>query len=128
MDERMIRKHKRKNKKDVFAINKVVLVRLGSKRSGKGAPKRRYVVKGKILKVSSWSKNYKLSVIRHGETTPTEIWTSVENTAKIKRNAKDNKKSSRSRFHIPLTKNYRLNMIENQEYELILDPPGDGSC
>ena len=128
MDERMIRKHKRKNKKDVFAINKVVLVRLGSKRSGKGAPKRRYVVKGKILKVSSWSKNYKLSVIRHGETTPTEIWTSVENTAKIKRNAKDNKKSSRSRFLIPLTKNYRLNMIENQEYELILDPPGDGSC
>ena len=128
MDERMIRKHKRKNKKDVFAINKVVLVRLGSKRSGKGAPKRRYVVKGKILKVSSWSKNYKLSVIRHGETTPTEIWTSVENTAKIKRNAKDNKKSSRSRFLIPLTKNYRLNMIENQEYELILDLPGDGSC
>ena len=49
----MIRKHKRKNKKDVFAINKVVLVRLGSKRSGKGAPKRRDVVKGKILKVSS---------------------------------------------------------------------------
>ena len=41
MDERMIRKHKRKYKNDVFAMNRVVLAWLGSKRSGKGAPKRR---------------------------------------------------------------------------------------
>ena len=63
IDERMIRKHKRKYKSDVFAMKEVVLVRLGSRRSGKGAPKGRYVVKGKILKISSWSENYKLSVI-----------------------------------------------------------------
>ena len=128
MDERMIRKHKRKYKSDVFAMKEVVLVRLGSKRRGKGAPKGRYVVKGKILKISSWSENYKLSVIRAGETNPTEIWTSIENIAKIKSNPKDNKKSSRSRFLIPLTKNDGPNMIKNQGYELIFDPPGDGSC
>ena len=39
MDERMIRKHKRNYQSDVFAMKEVVLVRLGSKRSGKGAPK-----------------------------------------------------------------------------------------
>ena len=124
MDERMIRKDKRKCRNDVFTMKEMVLVRLGSKRSGKGAPKRRYVVKGKILKISSWSENYKLSVIRPGETTPTETWTLTENIAKIKSNPKDNKKPSRSWFLIPLTKNDRLNMIENQGYELIFNPPG----
>ena len=44
----MIRKHKRKYKNDVFAMNQAVLVQLG-KGSGKRAPKRRYLVKGKIL-------------------------------------------------------------------------------
>ena len=29
---------------------------------------------------------------------------------------------------IPLTKNDRMNMIENQGYELVFDPPGDGNC
>ena len=100
----MIRKHKGKCKNNVFAMKEVVLVPLGSKGSGKGAPKRRNVVKGKILKISSWSENYKLSVFRPGETTPTEIWTLIKNTAKIKSNSKDNKKSSRSRFLIPVTK------------------------
>ena len=104
MDERMIRKHKRKYKNHVFAMNEVGLVLLDSTRSGKGAAKRRYVVKGKILKISSWSENYKLLVIRPGETTPTEIWTSIENFAKINSNPKGNKKSSRSRFLITLTK------------------------
>ena len=33
-------------------MNEMVLVRPGNKNSGKGAPKRRYVVKGKILKIS----------------------------------------------------------------------------
>lgn len=96
MDERMIRKDKRKCRNDVFTMKEMVLVRLGSKRSGKGGPKRRYVVKGKMLKISCWSENYKLLVIRPGETTPTETWTSIENIAKIKSNPKDNKKPSRS--------------------------------
>ena len=80
------------------------------------------------MKISFWSENYKLSVVRPGKTTPTEIWTSVENIANNKTNPKDNKKSSRSQFLIPLTKNDRLNMIKNQGFELIFDPPGDGSC
>ena len=66
-----------------------------------------------------WS-GYILPVIRPGETTHTEIWTLIENIAKIKSNRKGNKKSSQSQFFIPLTKNDRLNMIENQEY----DPAG----
>ena len=37
----------KKYKNDVFTINKVVLVRLDSKKSGKRAPKRRRVVKEK---------------------------------------------------------------------------------
>ena len=49
MDEQMVEKHKRKYKNDVFEMNEVVLFRLGSKRSKSRAPKRRYVVKGRIL-------------------------------------------------------------------------------
>ena len=48
MDEQMIRKHKRKYKNDIFAMSEAVLVRSGNKRSGKGAPKKGYVVKRKI--------------------------------------------------------------------------------
>ena len=104
MNEQKIRKHKRKHKNDVFAMNEVVLVRLGSKRSGKGASKRRYVVKGKTLKIGYQSENYILPVIRPGETTHTEIWTLIENIAKIKSNPKDNKKSSQKvnfSYHSP---------------------------
>ena len=32
-----------------------------------------------------------MSVVRPGEATPTEIWTSIENIAKIKTNPKDKK-------------------------------------
>ena len=105
MDEQMIRKHKRKYKNDAFAINEVILVWLGSKRSEKRASQKRYVVKEKILKMSCWSGNEKLSLILPSETTPTPtaIWTLIENITNIKGNPKDNKNLLRSRFLIPLT-------------------------
>ena len=86
------------------------------------------MVKGKILKISSWSENYKLSVIQPSETILMEIWTSIESIAKIKSNPKDDKKSLQNRFLVPITKIDPLNVIEKRGYELLFDPSNYGSC
>ena len=56
IDGRMIAKYKKKYKSVVFKKDKKVLVRLRSK-GGKSAPKRRFVVEGKVIKKSKRAEN-----------------------------------------------------------------------
>ena len=68
----MIAKYKKKYKSVVFKKDKKVLVRLRSK-GGKSAPKRRFVVEGKVIKKSKRAENCKVSLVRPRETTQTKL-------------------------------------------------------
>ena len=72
IDDRIIAKYKKKYKSVVFKKDEKVLVRLRSK-GGKGTSKRRFVVEGKIIKKSERIENYKLSLVRRGETVQTKF-------------------------------------------------------
>ena len=72
IDDRIIAKYKKKYKSVVFKKDEKVLVRLRSK-GGKGTPERRFVIKRKIIKKSDRSENYKLLLVRPGETIQTKL-------------------------------------------------------
>ena len=87
IDERMIAKYKKKYKSVVFKKDEKVLVGLTSK-GGKGAPKRRFVVEEKVIKKSERGKNYKVSLVRSGETVQIKLWIGIEDITVLKKDTK----------------------------------------
>ena len=56
----------------MFNKDEKILMRLRSK-EGKGASKRRFVVGGRAIKKSERAENYKVSLVRPGETVQTKL-------------------------------------------------------
>ena len=114
----------------MFKKDEKVLVRPRSKR-GKGAPKRRFAVEGKVIKKGERAENYKVSLIRPGETVQTKLWIGTEDITALKNDtkqlAKERREYARQHFLIPLKKIDRIDMLKNQGYEIIFDLSGDGS-
>ena len=77
LDEQMIKKHNRRHKNAQYNKHDTVLARItGSK--GKLGPKRRHVVKGRIIKKSEHSDNYKVRVTLPSSKEIKELWFSIE--------------------------------------------------
>ena len=83
----MIAKYKKKHKSVVFKKIEKVLIQLRSK-GGKSAPKRGFVVEGKVIKKSERAENYKASLVRPGETVQTKVLIGIEDITALKKNSK----------------------------------------
>ena len=129
LDQRMADKHKIRHKTIEYKYNDKVLIRIGN--GGKRShPKRRFVVKGTILKKGKHSDNYKVLLIPPGQTNFTEQWVSIEDIASAKHTNKTNscRKSHRSKYLIPLTGEDQLEVFEDQSYTIAYNPSIDGDC
>ena len=62
----------------------MVFALLCGARKRKTAPKIRYTVEGKIIRIGSMSDKYKISIARPVETTYMEIWTNIVNITRLK--------------------------------------------
>ena len=97
-----------------------VLVRLMLK-GGKGAPKRRFVVERKVIKKSERAANYKVTLVRPGETVQTKLWIGIEDITGLKKDteqlAKERREYARRHFLIPLKKSDRIDMLKSQRYD-----------
>ena len=115
------------------------MIRYGNK--GKKSPKQRFVLLGKVVKVGKHGDNYKIEFKLTNTNERTTVWFSVENIANFKDKTKMNTKSNDKREYrqskkklfqkdllIPLSKNDRINSLQDQGYSITYDPPGDGDC
>ena len=75
-----------------------VLVRLMLK-GGKGAPKRRFVVERKVIKKSERAENYKVTLVRPGETAQTKLWIGIEDITDSKR-TQNNWQKNEENMHV----------------------------
>ena len=119
----------KKAQNNEYKYNDKVLIRIGN--GGKRShPKRRFVVKGTILKKGKHSDNYKVLLIPPGQTNFTEQWVSIEDIASAKHTNKTNscRKSHRSKYLIPLTGENQLEVFEDQSYTIAYNPSIDGDC
>ena len=128
IDDRIIAKYKKKYKSVVFKKDEKVLVRLRPK-GEKCTPERRFVIERKIIKKSDRSENYKLLLVRPGETVQTKLWIGIEDITTLKKDtkqlAKERREYARRHFLIPLKKSDRMNMLKNHGYKIIFDPSGE---
>ena len=125
LNKRMVDKYKKRHKTMEYKYSDKVLIRIGN--GGKRShPKRRFVVKGTILKKGKHSDNYKVLLIPPGQTNFTEQWVSIEDIASAKHTNKTNscRKSHRSKYLIPLIREARLETFEDQA--IAYNPSGDG--
>ena len=115
----------------MFKKDEKVSVRLRSK-GGKGAPKRRFVVEEKVIKKSKRAENYKVSLVRPGETVQAKLWIMIEDITAFKKDtkllAKERREYAHRYFLIPLKMGDRNDMLKNQGYDIIFDPSVDRNC
>ena len=112
-----------------YTYNDKVLIRIGN--GGKRShPKRRFVMEGTILKKGKHSDNYKVLLIRPGQTTFTEHWVSIKDIASAKHTNKTNscRRPHRSRYLILLTGEDLLEAFEDLGYTIAYNTSGDGDC
>ena len=129
LNKRMVDKYKKRHKTMEYKYSDKVLIRIGN--GGKRShPKRRFVVKGTILKKGKHSDNYKVLLIPPGQTNFTEQWVSIEDIESAKHTNKTNscRESHRSKYLIPLAGEDRLEAFENQSYTIAYNPFRDGDC
>ena len=109
--------------------NDKVLTRIGN--GGKRShPKRRFVVEGTILKKGKHSDNYKVLLIRPGQTNFTEHWVSIKDIGSAKHTNKTSscRRPHRSRYLILLTGEDLLEAFEDLGYTIAYNTCGDGDC
>ena len=105
------------------------------KKNGKKAPKQRFVILGKVIKVGKNEDMYKIKFKSPVSQVSKSEWFSIEDIADFKKKLKDNKHDLKRRKQqyqksllIPLTKEDRLAAFFEQGYSVPFDPPGDGNC
>lgn len=133
LDERMINKHTRKYTNQVYKKHQQVLVRISDKKKGKGAPKRRFVVEGEIVRKSTKSDSYKVNFVPPGQKVQKTEWFSVEDVTGGENTSKElsmnkRKKTHIKNFYLPLTLDDRVVTFQDQGYNVVYNPRGDGNC
>lgn len=116
---RMLDKDKRKNTYKVFEKNDFVFVRLRVKGMRR---KRHRIVTGRVEKRYKDDATY---LIKLDDTDAPERFR-IEDIASV--NNEMRKKLYQKNLLIPMTRNDRLSSFEEQGYEIVHDPIGDGNC
>ena len=108
----------------------MVLVRYWKK--WKRAPKKQYILLGKVEKINKNSCSYKIKLTLPDADTPTTQWFSIDVTEFAGANSNCKKKANRRKhkeqYLIPLTSADHVQEFQRQGYHLIYNPPGDGNC
>ena len=138
LNDRMVKSHKRRHNAETFKVKEHVLVRYKPQRGCKLPPKRRFVVKGTIVKKSKKNPDsYKVKFMPPNCSEHKEKWFSVEDMASIRKRHSGSKskekqkvKELRKRLYIPLTACDRFldRDFPNMDLSLMYNPPGDGNC
>ena len=107
-------------------------------RRGKFPPKRRQILKGKIIDRNRKIGMYKIDIHPPGADTNIEKWVSVENITDIsekianqKRQQKEKKrklKRLRKELYIPKTEADHYEVFTNLGFTISYNPPGNGNC
>ena len=146
-DKRYIDRRMRNNPPSTYSVGETILVRYPFSRVSKAAPKRRYVIQGKIIKRNLKLFRYKVKY-EHPEThCDITSWVSVEDITSLtvaeekkkKEVAKRKKAAARKKSldknsavpslnHMSLTTKEIYGEFENQGYKVTFNPPGNGNC
>ena len=107
----MVKSHKRRHKAETFKVKEHVLVRYRPQKGGKFAPKRRFVVKGTVVKKRKTNPDtYKVRFRPPNSSKHIEEWFLVEEIASIRKRHRGSTNKSqqkikqlRKKMYIPLT-------------------------
>ena len=134
----MVKSHKRRHKPETFKVKEHVLVRYRPQKGGNLPPKRRFVVKGTVVKKRKTNPDtYKIRFRPPNCSKHIEEWFSVEDIANIRKRLpgstnKDQQKIKqiRKKLYIPLTACDRFldRDFPDMDFSLLYNPPGDGNC
>jgi len=137
----------RNNPPSTYSVGEIILVHYPFSRISKAAPKRHYVIQGKIIKRDMKLFRYKVKY-EHPEThCDITSWVSVEDITSLtvaeenkkKEIAKRKKVASRKKsldknsaalslHHMSLTTNEIYEEFQNQGFKVTYNPPGNGNC
>ena len=137
LEKRMMAKHKRRSRPPTeYRPGDIVLLRLRSKK-GRIAPKRRHVLKGRVIARNLKTSMYKVSYTNLNSNQKLEKWISVEDMTsvtsqeeKAKRKEQEQKRQKRlhrKKFRIVLTRKDTLELFGERAL-IAFDPPKDGNC
>ena len=126
------------HKASIYELGEEVLVRYRPNRRGKFPPKRRQILKGKIIDRNRKIGMYKIDIHPPGADTNIEKWVSVENITDIsekianqKRQQKEKKrklKRLRKELYIPKTEADHYEVFTDLGFTISYNPPGNGNC
>ena len=134
----MVKSHKRSHKLETFKVKEHVLVRYRPQKGGNLPPKRRFAVKGTVVKKRKTNPHtYKVRFRPPNCSKHIEEWFSVEDIAGIRKrhpgstnNDQQKIKQIRQKLYIPLTACDRFldRDFPDMDFSLLYNPPGDGNC
>ena len=133
----MMDKHMRRNRPPTeYKPGDIVLLRLRSKQ-GRIAPKRRHILKGRVIARNLKTSMYKVSYTNPNSHQKVEKWISVEditsvtsqeeNAKRKEQEQKRQKRLHRKKFRIVLTREDTLEFFRERAL-IAFDPPKDGNC
>jgi len=148
-DKRYINRRMKNHPPSKYSVGENVLIRFPFTRTSRSAPKRRYVLQGKVIKRNLKIFRYKVAYKHPHTSMETTSWVSVEDITgetaeqenKKQMKAKEKKSKAptakqqpslyslhRNKFHIPMTANDVLEEFSSQGYDVVFNPNGDGNC
>lgn len=148
-DERYIQRRMKNNPSSKYYVGETVLIRFPFSKKSRTAPKRRFVLEGKIIKRNLRNAKYKISFENPKTKRHQCTWISVEDITSLtvekeKRrkdlarerlknkgknlNKKERKSSHRKKYYIPLERNDQHEAFRYQGFAISFNPAGDGNC
>ena len=148
-DERYIQRRMKNNPPSKYSVGKTVVIRFPFSKKSRTAPKRRFVLAGKMIKRNLRIAKYKISFENPKTKSHQCAWVSVEDSTSLivekeKRrkdlakerlknkgkslNKKEQQSSHRKKYYIPLERNDQHEAFRDQGFAISFNPAGDGSC
>ena len=148
-DKRYIQRRMKNNPPSKYSVGETVLIRFPFSKKSRTAPKRRFVVEGKVIKRNLRIAKYKIWFENPTTKSHQCTWVSVEDitslTAEKEKRKKDfakerlkskgknlNRKerlsSHRKKFYIPLERKDNHEAFWDQGFDISFNPAGDGNC
>ena len=137
------------NPSSKYYVGETVLIRFPFSKKSRTAPKRRFVLEGKIIKRNLRIAKYKISFENPKTKSHQCTWVSVEDITSLtvekeKRwkslarerlknkgknlNKKERQSSHRKKYYIPLERNDQHEAFRDQGFAISFNPAGDGNC
>ena len=146
-DVRYILRRMKDSRPSVYSVGETVIIRFPFSRTSRVAPKRRYVIEGKIIKRNLRLHKYKIEFISPVTKKTCVRWLSVDDVTSVtvteEKKEKDRAKRKRTevkrakqakamnnkkKYLIPMTREDNEKQFLEQGYRIIYNPAADGNC